>query len=533
MELEQQIADYLAGAMPEAERATLEETMLADSESAAEIVAQRQMDFALGALLKTTPENVEAAILASVRGISAAAAVSQVLADTVQKPLLKEEDRVVQSSRQRRTARPLPGAQVVKKPGRSWWTTVQALCSAGAAVAAILLLAFGSSWFSRRPMAQPTSESNVVLAQVRDDSHARWGARQRPLRWGDELRRESLVLDSGVVELAFRNGATLVAEGPARLDLAGAGRVILHQGKVSAKVPASAVGFTVETAAGKVVDRGTRFGVKAAPSGLIETHVFEGLVEVTPTALFKSPMRPLRRDMAVKLDPQAASLAPVQSDAREFPQPGLIIAEPLFEGSFEKSAKVGTEGMPLISGVWGGDSCGVVGSRLGILPHDGNRMLTFLQTGEGAVERPETDVWTASEQWQFVDLAPFKEAIENGVTAELSAWFNRVGGRDIANEFVVVLAAYRGSPEDVKSQWWGHRPEMALAYSQDTIVTDEDPATWERDEVRFEVPPGATYLLVSIAAAKSNPAEKLSGHFADSVALRLVVPPNAAVHAQR
>ena len=111
--------------------------------------------------------------------------------------------------------------------------------------------------------------------------------------------------------------------------------------------------------------------------------------------------------------------------------------------------------------------------------------------------------------------------------------FNRLSDEHAANEFVVVLAAYKGSPEDVKTQWWGHRPEMALAYSQDTITTDDDPATWERDEVRFEVPAGADYLLVSIAAARSNPAEKIAGHFADSIALRLVVPPTLAVHSQR
>lgn len=523
MPSEQELADYFSGTMPEAERAAFEERMLADDAGIKELVAQRQLHTALKALLDPTQERMEAAILTRVRGVSDETAVKRVLAHTMQ---------------QVRAAKPQPAAGKIKrpqpasKPGVRWWTTVQALFSAGAVVAAALLLVFGSKWFPR-PAAPAQEETQGVIATVRDDSGARWGARQRPLRWGDELRRESLVLDSGVVELAFRNGATLVAEGPARLDLLGAGRVALHHGKVAANVPASAVGFTVDTTAGRVIDRGTSFGVKASPSGVVETHVFEGHVDVTPDAIFKSPLKPLRRDMAVRLDPHNSALASLPSDVREFPQPGQIVAEPLHSGGFDDVTDVGTAGMPTVHGMWSGDSCEVSDRRSGIQPHAGDRMLAFVQTGEGSVDGRAGDVWTASEQWQFVDLSPYKEAIENGVTAELSAWFNRVGDENAVNEFVVVLAAYRGSAEDVKNSWWGHRPEMALAYSQDTLMTDDDPSTWERDEVRFEVPAGANLLLVSIAAARSNPAEKLTGHYADSVALRLVIPPRAAVHAQR
>lgn len=523
---EQELADYFSGAMPESERRAFEVRMLADDESMRELVAQRRLHTALKALLDPAPERIEAAILTRVRGISDEAAIKKVLAATTE------------PARQARAAQPVRAAgrivrphAAAKTPGR-WRTAVQALFSAGAAVAAIVLLIFGSSWF-RQQQPVPRVETGGVIAQVRDDSNARWGARQRTLRWGDELRRESLVLDSGVVELAFRNGATLVAEGPARLDLVGANQVVLHQGKISAHVPPSAVGFTVDTVAGAVVDRGTRFGVKASLAGLVETHVFEGRVDVAPAKIFKSALKPLRRDMAVRLDPQATVIAPIRSDAREFPQAGHIVAEPLLAGGFEDVAMVGTAGMPTAAGVWGGDLCEIVGRHSGVVPHAGGRMLSFVQTGPASDESGAADVWSASEQWQFVDLAPYRAAIDNGVTAELSVWFNRVAAEHAVSEFVVVLAAYRGSIEDVKNLWWGHRPEMALAYVQDTIATDEDTTTWERDEVRFEVPAGANYLLVSIAAAKSNPAETLTGHFADSISLRLVVPPSPAVHAQR
>ncbi len=531
MPSDQELADYFSGMLSGADKAAFEERMLADPVGMDELVAQRRIHTALKAMLDPQPARLEEGILAHVRGISDEAVVKKVLAHTTLPAQAAQAAKMVAPQPQP-TAGKLRRPQPPEPSGARWWTAFNALASLAAGVAAVLLLIYHSIWFPPRQEQPVGRMANPVIAHVRDDSGAHWGARQRPLRWGDALRRETLVLDSGVVELGFRNGATLVAEGPARLDLLNGGQVLLHQGKISAKVPPTAVGFTIDTSAGKIVDRGTRFGVKASPSGLVETHVFEGRVDVTPDSVFKSTMKPLQRDMAVRLDPHAVAVASIKSDAREFPSAGQIIAEPLKGADFEGAA-VGTDGMPIAAGVWSGDACEISGPRDGIFPQTGQRMLNFMLTGEGPVHGRETDVWSASEQWQFVDLTPYKDAVENGVTAELSAWFNRVGGEKSVSEFVVVLAAYRGSPEEVKNLWWGHRPEMALAYSQDTIVTDEDPTTWERDEVRFEIPAGANLLLVSVAAAKSTPDERLHGHFADSVSLRLVIPPNGAVHAQR
>lgn len=531
MASEQEFADYLSGQLPEAERAALEEKLFADQEGAAEIVSQRQLDLALSALLKAPEANVEASILASIRGLSEEASVKKVLAAAAQKPLVTEPVRPSSRTPVAQRAVKLKRGGVIKKDRPSWWQLFQAIGYTAAAVGIFAFSLFGIPWlrdWGKRP-------SMPGIAEVRDDANARWGARQRPLRWGDSLQKESLVLDSGVVELAFRNGATLVAEGPARLELADAGRVILHQGKVSAKVPPSAVGFTVETASGKVVDRGTQFGVKASPSGIVETHVFEGRVDVTPSDRFQKPMEALKRDMALRLDPQDSSVMQVSSDVRQFPRSGRVVAEPLHEGGFDHISAVGNQGMPDRAGIWGGDPAEIVaGKTFGITPHSGTHMLRFLEARDVPTDRPNTEVWTASEQWQFVDLTPYRDAVSNGVTAELSALFNRAKVASAgADEFTLVMAAYRGRPEDVKVLWWWNRPDMALAYSQDTIRTDNDPTTWERDEVRFEVPPGANFLLISIAASKSDPNAKLGGHFADSVALRLVVPPTGAVHAQR
>src|SRR5947209_3495488 len=74
-------------------------------------------------------------------------------------------------------------------------------------------------------------------------------------------------LDRGLAALRFRSGARLVIEGPAEVKLVSAMRVELVQGKVGARVPESAQGFTVLSPRGEVIDLGTEFGVGVGQDG--------------------------------------------------------------------------------------------------------------------------------------------------------------------------------------------------------------------------------------------------------------------------
>jgi hypothetical protein len=88
-----------------------------------------------------------------------------------------------------------------------------------------------------------------------------------------------LQVRAGVAELRFSQGANVVVEGPAEFEVRSANAGFLRHGKLMARVPQRAIGFTVETATTKVIDLGTEFEVRADKDGTAEVQVFEGKVE--------------------------------------------------------------------------------------------------------------------------------------------------------------------------------------------------------------------------------------------------------------
>jgi hypothetical protein len=89
-----------------------------------------------------------------------------------------------------------------------------------------------------------------------------------------------LRLKTGLVQLEFYSGATVVVEGPASLEILAADRFRIGSGKLRAIVPQSARGFTILSSAAELVDLGTEFGLEVSPSGRTQVHVFQGKVEV-------------------------------------------------------------------------------------------------------------------------------------------------------------------------------------------------------------------------------------------------------------
>ncbi|MEM1068166.1 MAG: LamG-like jellyroll fold domain-containing protein [Planctomycetota bacterium] len=93
----------------------------------------------------------------------------------------------------------------------------------------------------------------------------------------------SYELRKGLLNLQFGGGVLVYVEAPARFDTINDKRVVLHSGRLSARVPPEGIGFTVETPEAEVVDFGTEFSVDVE-SGASEVHVFDGLVRVHPGA---------------------------------------------------------------------------------------------------------------------------------------------------------------------------------------------------------------------------------------------------------
>jgi len=132
---EQRLADYLAGALSDRERAEFEAELVAHPETLRERVEQRRLDAALGALLDPKSERIEAAIMASVRGASHEATEARVLEATI-------------------FAKPAPGWRTAWETILNWRPVATRWRWAGVAVAVVLISLWTVSFWSANRSSQ-------------------------------------------------------------------------------------------------------------------------------------------------------------------------------------------------------------------------------------------------------------------------------------------------------------------------------------------------------------------------------------------
>lgn len=124
---------------------------------------------------------------------------------------------------------------------------------------------------------QPDAAPVARLVRVVD---CRWSKSTAPPERGEGLKAgRKLILESGLAEIVFNNGAETILEGPATMEIRSPASAALGRGKlaVTADKP-SAHGFEVVAPGMKYTDLGTEFGVLVAPSGEQQVHVFRGRV---------------------------------------------------------------------------------------------------------------------------------------------------------------------------------------------------------------------------------------------------------------
>lgn len=167
---------------------------------------------------------------------------------------------------------------------RSWawsWPAHWAACAAALALGLVLVGWLGV--FLRQP-GMPQAEA-LPVARL---AACMWGQATSgmiALPVGTELSAgQPVELAAGLAEIHFASGARVILEGPAKFDLVSRGRLFLHQGRLSARVPAEAAGFAVAAAGLVIVDRGTEFGLLVEPDAPLELHVLAGCVDVQPDA---------------------------------------------------------------------------------------------------------------------------------------------------------------------------------------------------------------------------------------------------------
>jgi hypothetical protein len=126
------------------------------------------------------------------------------------------------------------------------------------------------------------ADAAVSVARLLNMVDCRWQHDLAPAA-GEVAEGTDLRLESGFAELRFNSGARVVLQGPVWLTPTAENAGQLHQGKLTARVPVPAQGFTIDTPTGQVVDLGTEFGLHVLPSGETVVSVFFGKVEARPS----------------------------------------------------------------------------------------------------------------------------------------------------------------------------------------------------------------------------------------------------------
>lgn len=121
----------------------------------------------------------------------------------------------------------------------------------------------------------PPQESVAVLA---DSINTQWVNAPEKMEAGHLFYNTDgpMLVKSGVIELEFDYGARVVIEGPCEFSCKADNLIALDYGRLYARVPQQAAGFTVDTKNARIVDLGTEFGVQENIDRTTELHVMKG-----------------------------------------------------------------------------------------------------------------------------------------------------------------------------------------------------------------------------------------------------------------
>jgi ferric-dicitrate binding protein FerR (iron transport regulator) len=158
-------------------------------------------------------------------------------------------------------------------------------------------------------------ESVAVLLQA---PGADWGDTDPLPRVGSPLPPSRLHLKSGLAQLEFYSGATVILEGPAEIELLSTSDAHCTQGKLRVMVPRQARGYTITTPKFDLVDRGTEFGLSVNPQRT-EVHVFKGVVDLYNAGGERGnkPEKELTTGRGLRLEEPGAAQA-IASDSTAF-----------------------------------------------------------------------------------------------------------------------------------------------------------------------------------------------------------------------
>jgi hypothetical protein len=162
-----------------------------------------------------------------------------------------------------------------RNPRRRWRGAV------GVAVA-IALVVTVTIWSVRKRTLNGIDRPSLslVAAEVVAADRVQWVGQGPPLATGALLKVDRIQIAHGKLTLRLESGVVLELLGPADGIFETPMRLRLTKGRLNADVGKQGQGFTVVTAAGEVIDLGTRFAVDAADDGDTGVAVFSGQVRI-------------------------------------------------------------------------------------------------------------------------------------------------------------------------------------------------------------------------------------------------------------
>ncbi|MDG1358454.1 MAG: FecR domain-containing protein, partial [Akkermansiaceae bacterium] len=121
-----------------------------------------------------------------------------------------------------------------------------------------------------------------TVARLTAEKEAYWliNGTQQTLASGSWLSPGEWSITQGTATITLDSGAKITAVAPVCVELINSNHARLIDGTVSVDVPEPAIGFTLDTPAGRIVDLSTRFSVSVEKGQHEEVHVLEGEVIV-------------------------------------------------------------------------------------------------------------------------------------------------------------------------------------------------------------------------------------------------------------
>jgi hypothetical protein len=179
-------------------------------------------------------------------------------------------------------------------------------------------------------LATPAASPAGLIGEISAGDSCQWSGPQQP-RDRSRLAAGSYQLAAGRADLTLQNGVQLVVAGPTNFELVDAGKLLLHQGLISAWVPPQAIGYQVQTKTASIIDLGTEFAVSVSATGTTDIEVFAGKVSVAPRGngvravapvveLVAGDLRRVRQDERS----QSVSIVPINALSQPAPRRNIL-----------------------------------------------------------------------------------------------------------------------------------------------------------------------------------------------------------------